>query len=57
MIALLTRRFVLISLVFALIAGAAATAISRQEAPSRAWVAGQTIPCTADNNDNCASNR
>ena len=53
MIAILTRRFILISLIFVMIAGAVASAISRQDAPSRAWVAGQTVPCVTDEGDNC----
>lgn len=55
MIAILTRRFILISLIFVLIAGAVASAVGRQEAPSRAWVAGQTIPCVNDTSDNCTT--
>lgn len=53
MIAYLTRRFILTSLVLALIASAAAFAIGHQDPPSRAWVAGQTVPCVSPGSENC----
>ncbi|MCP4315182.1 MAG: hypothetical protein GY789_03900 [Hyphomicrobiales bacterium] len=57
MIAILTRRFILISLIFVLIAGAVAFAVGRQDAPSRSWVAGQSIPCATLENDTCTAPR
>lgn len=53
MIAYLTRRFILTSLVLALIASVAAFAIGRQETPTRAWVAGQTVPCSSFGSETC----
>ncbi|MEX3008107.1 hypothetical protein [Hoeflea sp. TYP-13] len=57
MIAILTRRFILISLIFALIAGAVAFAVGRQDRHSRSWVAGQPIPCVSIDNAACAAPR
>ncbi len=54
MIAHMTRRFILTSLVLALIASAVAiVAVGRQETPSRAWVAGQTVPCALPGPESC----
>ena len=53
MIAYLTRRFILTSLVLAMIASVAAFAIGRQEIPARAWVAGQTVPCVSPDSEFC----
>lgn len=53
MIAFLTRRFILTSLVLALVASVAAFAIGRQETPSRAWVAGQMVPCSSLGSEIC----
>ena len=46
MIAILTRRFILIGLVFALFGGAVvAFVVGKESRHDRSWVAGQTIPC------------
>lgn len=57
MIAILTRRFILLSLVLVLIAGVMTFAAGRQDAPGRSWVAGQSIPCANSENDACTAPR
>ncbi|MEM6464588.1 MAG: hypothetical protein AAF724_22030 [Pseudomonadota bacterium] len=53
MIETLTRRLILVSLIFVLIAGAAAIAVVEEDAPGRAWVAGQAVPCVEPYSDAC----
>ncbi len=53
MIAILTRRFILIGLVFTLLAGGLAFVIGKETRHSRAWVAGQPIPCAIGDNPFC----
>lgn len=53
MIAILTRRFILISLVFALCAGLVAYAVGSQQRHSPSWVAGQPVPCISTENASC----
>ncbi len=53
MIAVLTRRFILISLAFAILAGAVAFAVGKQDRHSRSWVAGQAVPCISLEEPGC----
>jgi hypothetical protein len=53
MIAILTRRFILIGLIFALLAGGMAYVVGKESRHSRTWVAGQTIPCATGHNPLC----
>ncbi|WP_419913232.1 hypothetical protein [Hoeflea sp.] len=53
MIAALTRRFILISLAFAIVAGAVAFAVGKQDRHSRSWVAGQSVPCVVQDVSHC----
>ncbi|MCY6381485.1 hypothetical protein [Hoeflea prorocentri] len=53
MIANLTRRFILISLIFAVCAGLVAYAVGHQERHSPSWVAGQPVPCISTENGPC----
>lgn len=53
MIAVLTRRFILISLAFVIFAGAVAFAVGKQDKHSRSWVAGQSVPCAGPEISRC----
>ncbi len=53
MIAILTRRFILIGLIFALFAGGLATLVGKENRHSRSWVAGHTIRCATGHNPFC----
>ncbi len=55
MIAILTRRFILISLVFAILAIAVAYAVGKQDQPNRSWVAGQPVHCVTGDSPRCIS--
>ncbi len=57
MIAILTRRFILIGLVFALFGGGVAFVVGKESRHDRSWVAGQTIPCATGQNPLCLSPR
>lgn len=53
MIAVLTRRFILISLAFVIFASAIAFAVGKQDRHSRSWVAGQSVPCVNAETSRC----
>lgn len=53
MIAIVTRRFILIGLVFALLAIGLAYFVGQENRHSRSWVAGQSIPCATGHNPLC----
>lgn len=57
MIAILTRRFILIGLVFALLAMGVAFVVGKENRHSRAWVAGQPIPCATGHNPLCLTRK
>ncbi len=53
MITILTRRFILIGLIFALFGGGVAFVVGQENRHERAWVAGQTIPCPSAQDPQC----
>ena len=53
MIAILTRRFILIALIFALLAMGLAYVVGKENRHNRPWVAGQSIPCATGQNPLC----
>lgn len=53
MITILTRRLILIGLIFAVFGSGVALVVGKENRHDRSWIAGQAVPCPAANNPSC----